>query len=137
MASVPLTVLSVAAIVLLSCAVSRTFRALLIPTSFDRASQAEAEAKGLQLLTENLTEAQRRQYRAQGCFDVVGCRTGKRYRIFHGTSGNVRELTEDGKLGVGRCFVPKGDLVACDCMLAQKIALENYEHEALLKARRF
>lgn len=133
----PLCVVSLAAVILLSCLASKTVRRRLMPTPFDRVRQAEAEAKGLQLLMENLSDAQRRQYRTQGCFDVVGCRTGKRYRIFHGMSGNVRELTDAGKLGVGRCFVPKGDLVACDCMLAQKIALENYEHEALLKSRRF
>lgn len=134
---VPLSVFVVAGVLLLCCVASESLRGHVVPQPFDPARQAEAEAKGLQLLIENLSETQRRQYKAQGCFDVVGCRTGKHYRIFHGMSGNVRELTDSGKLGVGRCFVPKGELVACDCMLAQKIALENYEHEALLKARRF
>ena len=45
-----------------------------------------AEAKGLQLLLDNLTQEQRVKYQAFGFFDVVGSKTGKRYRIHHGTS---------------------------------------------------
>ena len=96
-----------------------------------------AEHKGLQLLLENLSPEQSRQYDRFGYFDVLGSRTGKRYRICHGTSRNVNELVEQNRLGAGRCFLPSGNLVAGDCMLAQKIILENCEEEALRVALRF
>ena len=97
----------------------------------------EAEHKGLQLLLENLSPEQSRQYDRFGYFDVLGSRTGKRYRICHGTSRNVNELVEENRVGAGRCFLPSGNLVAGDCMLAQKIILENCEEEALRVALRF
>jgi hypothetical protein len=37
----------------------------------------------------------------------------------------------------GWCFVPKGDLVEGDVMLAQKISLETSERTALAAANRF
>lgn len=95
----------------------------------------EAHRKGEELLEANLTPEQRKQYDAFGYFDVVGSVTGKRYRIYHGTHRNVVELV--GNRGPGRCFMPRGDLVAGDCMLAQKIAIENYEEEVLRTALRF
>ncbi len=97
----------------------------------------EAEFKGTQLLLENLTPEQSLQYYRFGYFDVQGSRTGKLYRIRQGTSSNVNELVEENQLGAGRCFVPSGNLVASDCMLAQKIMLENCEDEALRVALRF
>ena len=84
-----------------------------------------------------LSPEQSRQYDRFGYFDVLGSRTGKRYRICHGTSRNVNELVEQNRLGAGRCFLPSGNLVAGDCMLAQKIMLENCEEEALRVALRF
>ena len=96
-----------------------------------------AERKGLQLLLENLSPEQSQQYDRFGYFDVLGSRTGKRYRICHGTSRNVNELVEENRVGAGRCFLPSGNLVAGDCMLAQKIMLENCEEEALRVALRF
>jgi hypothetical protein len=100
------------------------------------AHSSDAEKKGLQLLLENLTPEQRQQYKAFGYFDAIGSHTGKRYRIYHGTSRNVVELVGE-RNGPGRCFMPKGDLVAGDCMLAQNIAIENYEEEVLSTALRF
>jgi hypothetical protein len=97
----------------------------------------DAEAKGLQLLLDNLTQEQSKQFQALGYFDVVGSKTGKRYRIHQGTSRNVVEIEAGGVPGAGRCFTPTGELVAGDCMLAQKIALENCEEEVLNTAIRF
>jgi hypothetical protein len=51
-------------------------------------------------------------------------------------SRNVIELGAD-PTQAGRCFAPQGQLVAGDCMLAQKIAIENYEDEVLDKALPF
>jgi hypothetical protein len=97
---------------------------------------AKAEQKALQLLLSNLTPLQRQQYHAFGYFDVVGSMTKTPYRIYHGTSRNVVELI-DGRRGQGRCFMPKGELAAGDCMLAQKIAIENFEQEVLNTALPF
>ena len=68
---------------------------------------------------------------------VIGCDSGKRYRIRYGSATNVQEIDEDGRSTVGWCFVPKGYLVAGDVMLAQKIALETKELGALAVANRF
>lgn len=77
------------------------------------------------------------EFDTKGYFDVVGCDSGKRYRIRQGTSGNVNEIDEDGRLGEGWCFVPLGGLVEGDVMLAQKIALEMDEERALSIANSF
>lgn len=97
----------------------------------------EAEQRGMALLLNNLSTTQRMQYRASGYFDVTGSDTGRRYRIFYGRYRNVRELGAKGSLERGKCFVPKGNLAAGDCMLAQKIALENRESAALKVALPF
>ena len=98
---------------------------------------AQAERKGMELLLQNLSARQVAQYKSFGYFDVVGSDSGRRYRIFHGRFGNVRELGPNDRLNIGKCFLPDGDLVAGDCMLAQKITLENRESEALRVALPF
>src|SRR3981081_2094865 len=81
----------------------------------------EREARGLELLKEWLSPEQFAQYDAESYFEVTGCHSGKRYRICHGTLMNIHELDAFGRPRVGRCFAPKGHLVAGDLMLAQKI----------------
>jgi hypothetical protein len=49
---------------------------------------------------------------------------------------NVEELDKLGNPIVRYCFIPKGDLVPGDVMLAQKIALETNELAALAVANR-
>lgn len=110
------------------------FLVLILAVSWLR--QRSAESKGLKLLLDNLTEAQRRQYEAHGYFDCIGSVTGKRYRIRYGKALNVIELASN-RASPGRCFMPQGDLVEGDCMLAQKIAIENYEEDVLAKALPF
>ena len=95
------------------------------------------EARGLRLLKDWLSPEQRAQFDAGRYFDVIGCDSGKRYRIRYGTVSNVRELDETGRPKFGWCFVPEGSLVAGDVMLAQKIALETREFSALAVANRF
>jgi hypothetical protein len=97
----------------------------------------EREARGLRLLREWLSPEQRAQYDAQRYFDVIGCHSGKRYRIRHGTATNIHELDDAGDPRAGWCFVPRDYLVAGDVMLAQKIALETNERGALVVARNF
>jgi hypothetical protein len=101
------------------------------------ASSREPEARGLTLLREWLSPEQRAQFDAERYFDVIGCHSGKRYRIRYGTSANVDELDDAGVPRMGWCFVPNAYLVAGDVMLAQKIALETNERAALAVANRF
>ena len=88
-------------------------------------------------MREWLSPEQKAQFDASKGFDVVGCDSGRRYRISHGTGTNVHELDDAGRPVVGWCFVPSGHLVAGDVMLAQKIALETNERAVLSVANRF
>jgi hypothetical protein len=97
----------------------------------------DAKERGLRLLRENLTAEQREQYDKNRYFDVMGGKSGKRYRIWHGHQMNIEQLDKNGKHVCGWCFVPQGRLVAGDVMLAQKVALELFEPEALRIANRF
>jgi hypothetical protein len=95
------------------------------------------EARGVTLLRQWLSPAQKAQFDASKCFDVVGCDSGRRYRISHGTGMNVHEIDNAGRPVTAWCFVPSGHLVAGDVMLAQKIALETNERGTLAVANRF
>jgi hypothetical protein len=88
------------------------------------------------LLKEWLSPKQRACYERFRYFDVVGSDTGTRYRIHHGTQTNIEELSRTGQCVCKWCFVPDSNLVAGDVMLAQKIALETSERDALSVARR-
>jgi hypothetical protein len=101
-----------------------------------RTFRYETEARALTLLKEWLTPKQRACYERFRYFDVVGSDTGTRYRIHHGTQTNIEELGNTGHQVCKWCFVPDGDLVAGDVMLAQKIALETNERGALSVAHR-
>lgn len=94
------------------------------------------EVRGLRLLRRCLSPEQLAQFNAHGSFDVAGCHTGRRYRIYYAPSQNVELL---GPFGVSKerlCFIPEGFLVTGDVALAQKIALENDEMNALAVANR-
>ena len=54
------------------------------------------DARGRRLLAEWLSPAQRAQFEQHRYFDVVGCDTGKTYRIHYGTAANVHEIDDDG-----------------------------------------
>ena len=97
----------------------------------------DSEARGLRLLRGWLSPEQLAQYDTHRYFDVIGCHSGKRYRIRHGTATNIHELDDAGDPTAGWCFVPRDYLVAGDVMLAQKIALETNERGALAVARNF
>jgi hypothetical protein len=102
--------------------------------------QAEYErraTRGVALLREWLSPEQRTQFDTFKSFDVIGCNSGKSYRIQYGASANVVELDNVGRPTMGWCFVPAGNLVPGDVMLAQKIALETDECGALAIARQF
>ena len=95
------------------------------------------EQRGLKLLKEWLSQEQLAQYDAHRYFEVIGCHSGKRYRIHHGNGANVVELNDAALPRTGWCFVPRDPLVAGDVMLAQKIALETDERGALAVANNF
>lgn len=105
--------------------------------AFYRSCQEERRKKGVRLLQGWLTPEQRLQFDRKGYFEVLGSDTGTRYRIRRGTSANVREVDASGRLGMGWCFVPVGELVEPDVMLVQKIALETSELETLAIAKNF
>jgi hypothetical protein len=49
---------------------------------------------------------------------------------------NIDELDSGGKVVAQWCFAPQGNLAVGDVMLAQKIALETMERDALATANR-
>jgi hypothetical protein len=102
-----------------------------------KASTREAHVRGIQLLEENLSSAQRHQYKKCGYFDVIGGETGSRYRIRYGSEMNVQLLDGKGRPSCWLCFMPKGKLVVGDIMLAQKLALELFESQTLKVANTF
>jgi hypothetical protein len=99
-------------------------------------SRREAETRGNQLLMDNLSPEQRAQYVRRGYFEVIGGDTGKRYRIRRGSQLNVEEVDPKGRRVYLFCFMPEGGVPIADTMLAQKIALELFEREAIGIARR-
>jgi hypothetical protein len=117
--------------------VSKVARNVLTFPEPYRAIKAAREARGLVLLREWLSPAQRAQFDASEYFEVVGCDSGWRYRIHYGTVTNVHQIDEAGQPVLGWCFVPSGGLVAGDVMLVQKIALETDELATLAVAYQF
>ena len=95
------------------------------------------EQRGLKLLREWLSQEQLAQFAANNYFEVIGCHSGKRYRICHGNEANIVELDDRARPTSAWCFVPDEHLVAGDVMLVQKIALETDERGALEKANWF
>jgi hypothetical protein len=93
------------------------------------------EQKGGALLQSWLSAEQAEQYSSYGYFEVISD-TGRRYRIRHGKMMNIDELDSVGNRLCEWCFLPVGKLAAGDVMLAQKIALETFERQALAVANR-
>ena len=112
-------------------------RAVHTAQSRRRARLESRAIRGIILLREWLSPQQRQQLDSYKYFEVIGCDSGNKYRIQHGISTNVVELDCEGQPHVGWCFVPEGNLVPGDVMLAQKIALETDERGALAIARQF
>jgi hypothetical protein len=94
-------------------------------------SHLRSEERSQYLLRQWLSPDQAEQYDIYRRFDVVGSNTGTRYRIRRGTTMNIEELAADGHVARRWCFAPEGAFATGDVMLAQKIALETFELEAL------
>jgi len=101
-----------------------------------RRSPKEAELRGAHLLSDHLSREQRSEYERRGYFHVTGSDTGKRYRIHHGQQMNVEELDEHGRRVRVLCFMPEVHVPLGDVLLAQKVALEVFEADALKIANR-
>jgi hypothetical protein len=98
---------------------------------------AQANSRGIRLLTQNLSPAQRADYAKHKYFNVVGGSTGRRYRITNRSSMNVYLLDNNGLAQCLLCFLPQGTHVLGDILLAQKLALELFESEAIRVFRVF
>jgi hypothetical protein len=94
-------------------------------------SHLRSEERSQDLLRQWLSPDQAKQYDKYQRFEVVGSDTGTRYRILRGTTMNIEELAADGYVTQRWCFAPEGTFATGDVMLAQKIALETFELDAL------
>jgi hypothetical protein len=90
----------------------------------------------MKLLNENLPAEERDKLRSFGYFAVVGGVTGKTYRIRTAYRMNVEEISTQGTRTRLICFCPIDRVRLGDLMLAQKLALELYELDALAVASR-
>src|SRR5262245_4334839 len=93
--------------------------------------RAGAAQQGMRLLMDNLSPLQRDQLALFNYFDVIGGDTGTHYRIHFRHQLNVEALDRYGRRNRMLCFMPKGHVPVGDTMLAQKIALELFETEAV------
>lgn len=89
----------------------------------DTIAREKAEKRAEELLLTLLTEEQKRQFKAESAFIVHG-RSGLRYRIRRGRSGNVDVIERDGRLRHRLCAHPIENVPNCDTMAAQKLMLE-------------
>src|SRR4029079_7544435 len=92
---------------------------------------ARARRRGFELLKRNLSPRQLDQFNRERLFEVYGGVTGRHYRIRRGWSMNIDEIGTGGSVVKTWCFYPKGRLCVGDVLLAQKVALEAFELEAL------
>ncbi len=101
------------------------------------ATVLQAQEKSMRLLRSWLTPLQKQQLREHQYFDVIGCDTGKRYRIEAPQGAyNIGEF-DHGKIVAKLCFVPRLPVLPLgDIWLIQKLALELDEAATLLLANR-
>ena len=90
-----------------------------------------AQERAIQLLKQHLSPAQREQFEKLSYLYVTGGYSRNTYRIRHGVQMNVEQLDRSGRPIRRLCFMPQGYLAVGDVMLAQKLALELFEKEAL------
>jgi hypothetical protein len=115
----------------------RTVSLVSIAITQNDCRRSVASKRGLELLKANLTPSQRNDFLTYRCFDVVGGSSGNTYRIRLAGAMNVEEIDRRGRCTRRLCFLPEGQLVDGDVMLAQKVALESFESDALAVANKF
>ena len=118
-------------------AVMRRILGALQNSALGRRRRIAPEQRGVALLLAHLTPQQRRQYRRDRHFEVIGGQSGTRYRLWHCSQQNIEELDAEGRRRGLWCFHPRDTLVLGDVLLAQKTALELFEGEALRIAHRY
>jgi hypothetical protein len=118
-------------------AVVRRILGALLNSASGRRRRLTPERRGVELLLANLTPQQRRQYRRDRYFEVIGGQSGTRYRLWHCFQQNIEELDAEGRRRGLWCFHPRETLVLGDVLLAQKTALELFEGKALRIAHRY
>jgi hypothetical protein len=89
--------------------------------------RAEAEQRAERLLLDHLSERQRAEYRERRAFTVISADGERTYRIERGWSGNVKLIGPDGRECRRYCIHPRERVPTEDCMLAQKLLIENDE----------
>lgn len=94
----------------------------------EQAKRAAAEARAAKLLEENLALQERQRLAKDGHFIVHG-RSGCRYRIRRGRSGNVDVIDRQGMITARLCIHPIESVPDSDTMLAQKLMIEHDEQE--------
>ena len=99
------------------------------------AERRDVDQRAHELLCANLNSAQLATFNACGRFEVIGGDTGRHYVIRNASMMNVDEMNADGECVKAWCFAPVGNLAQGDVLLAQKVALESFENEALLLAK--
>jgi hypothetical protein len=115
----------------------RTVSLVFVTIALGDSRRSLAYKRGFELLKANLTASQLNDFLTYRCFDVVGGSSGRTYRIRLAGAMNVEEIDERGRRLGRLCFFPEGTLVDWDVMLAQKVALETFESEALAIANKF
>lgn len=90
----------------------------------ERLKREAAERRAQELLEANLDLEQRDRLRKDGHIFVCG-KSGHRYRIRKGRSGNVDLVGRDGKITHTLCAHPREYVPDQDTMLAQKLMLED------------
>lgn len=91
-----------------------------------RARQRDATERARALLEAMLDREQRGQLQRDKFFEIIGQDSRRRYRIHHGTHGNVRLLDDRGCEVTRYCGQPLGVPIE-DAMLAQKLQIEHDE----------
>ena len=90
----------------------------------ERKALEEADRRAEELLVAHLDKEQRKQYRTEKKFKVVGG-DGALFEIGSAWSSNVREMTPDGKHIARFCIHPRESVPIPDLLLAQKLMLET------------
>jgi hypothetical protein len=94
----------------------------------EHARRLAATEKARALLLSMLDTKQKETLHKQRFFEVVAKHSRRRYRIHHGTHGNVRLLDDNGREVTRYCGQPTG-VPTEDSMLAQKLQIEHDEAE--------
>lgn len=95
-----------------------------------------AQERARQALIDHLTDKQLEVFERNHSVPVTAFKSGNKYLIEKGRSGNVRVLDKDGRTRERLCFHPRILCPDYDVMLMQKLMLESAEEEALRVANR-